>query len=308
MKTKWMRELLCFSRKERNGIVILLSIIFLLIITTKLIPLFIQEDSTDFSKWEAEVKLYLDKNEERKSIGVTLHPEAFDPNEVDSIGLVNMGLPVTVISNWMRYLEKGGRFRAKDGVKKIYGMTPGLFEQLDSFIIIPTKNYGSVNRTSNNSGLKPVTVLNRDTFSRHSPQRDPKPLLRLIELNSADSLQLIEVRGIGAILASRIIRYRNLLGGFYAVSQLKEVYGMREENFAVVAPLLAVDPSLVKPFNINFSTVKELGRHPYIGYRSAGMVVKLRDKTGKFTSPDNLSSIISVDSLARLVPYLKFAQ
>lgn len=303
-----MRELLSFSRIERNGIVILLSLIFLLILVGKLIPLFIHEDSTDFSKWEAEVKTYLDKTEEHESSGVILHPEAFDPNEVDSISLVNMGLPLQVISNWIRYLEKGGRFRGKDGVKKIYGMTSGLFEQLDSFIIFPQKSYASVNRASTNSGLKPVSGLVRGSLFRNNVQPDPKPVLILIELNRADSLQLIEVRGIGAILASRIIRYRNLLGGYYAVSQLKEVYGMREENFTAVAPFLAVDSSLVKPFNINFSTVQELGRHPYVGYRSARMVVKLRDKTGKFASPDDLSSIISVDSLARLVPYLKFAQ
>ncbi len=306
MKAKWMRELFRFSRKERSGIIILLLIIFLLIVLGKVIPLILQEDMSEFPKWESEVNSYLKSVGNNNTIGRTLHPEIFDPNNVDSIYLINMGLPLKVVSNWLRYLNKGGRFRDKEGVMKIYGMTPGLFEQLDSFIVFRKRSSTTVTSAEISSSIKTQFPVHRDTLFRKKAETIGSTAVKTIELNSADSLQLLEIRGIGSILASRIIRYRNLLGGYYAIAQLKEVYGMREENFVAVSPFVSVDPSGVKRFNINLSTIQELGHHPYIGYKAARKVVRLRDKIGKYTSPDLLSSIVATDSLNRLLPYLKF--
>ena len=67
MRTRWIRELLSFSRTERNGIIALLLVIFLLILAGLLIPLFFPEEHTDFSKWEAEVNAYYSKAEKNKS-------------------------------------------------------------------------------------------------------------------------------------------------------------------------------------------------------------------------------------------------
>ena len=130
----------------------------------------------------------------------------------------------------------------------------------------------------------------------------------MLEINNTDSISLLKIPGIGPVLASRIIRYRNLLGGFYAVTQLNEVYGMNRENTPAVAACLTVNRSNLKIFNINFSTIQELGRHPYIGYRTARKLLRLRDKKGKFLSADDLSSVVAPDSLTRLTPYLKFTQ
>lgn len=309
MKTKWIRELFSFSKKERNGIVGLLFIIFILLVTGKLIPLFIAPDNTDFSKWDAEVNTYLAKNGNSIPVKNILHPVAFNPNKVDSVSLVNMGLPPKVISNWLKYLHKGGRFKDKEGVKKIFGMTPGLFEQLDSFIVIPRLKIAKVKEAGSYQGSdKSGDGIKRDTIVwRTWSKRETKPVM-VQELNSTDSLHLLDIPGIGPVFASRIIRYRNLLGGYYSVSQLKEVYGMREENFMAVSQYFTADQSTLKKLNINFSTVQELGRHPYVGFSAARKICKLRDKTGKFSSPENLSTVVTGDSLKKLIPYMKFTR
>lgn len=306
MKFGRLRELLSFTRKERTGIIGLLFIIFILIIAGKLIPFFISPDNTDFSKWELEVNNYLSKKGRLNPCVSAVHPVAFNPNDVDAAGLENMGLPPRVIANWMKYLEKGGRFRDKEGVKKIFGMTPALFDQLDSFIVIvPVKTAevrpGNIRRMNQSDrGFK------RDTISRQTYSKKERVMVQ--DLNRADSIHLLGIPGIGPVFASRIIRYRNLLGGYYDVSQLREVYGMREENFCLVSAYFTADQSTLKTFNINFATLQELGHHPYIGYRTARKIFKLRDKMGKFTSPDDLSSAIAADSLKRLIPYMKFNQ
>jgi DNA uptake protein ComE-like DNA-binding protein len=307
VKTRWIRELFNFSRKERAGIIGLLLIIFILIVIGKLIPCFVPSDRTNFSKWEAEVNDYLAKTEKKIPVDRSLHPVLFNPNDVDTSSLINMGIPPKVAANWIKYLEKGGQFRDNEGVKKIFGMTPELFGQLDSFMVIPTVQLsGAAGNISN--VIKSKDGFKRDTVIRRTYSKREKEHVMVLELNGADSLHLLDIPGIGPVLASRIIRYRNLLGGYYDVAQLREIYGLREENFVAVSPFFTADQSTLKTFNINFSTIQELGRHPYIGFKTARKISRLRDKMGKFSLPADLSSVVAEDSLKRLIPYLKFTQ
>ena len=308
MNIKWIRELFNFSRRERNGIIVLLLIIFVLIVIGKLIPQFITSDTTNFSKWEAEVNTYLANTKKQIPEVRPLHLVAFNPNEVDSGALINMGVPPKVAANWLKYLEKGGKFRDKVGVKKIFGMTTELFEQLDSFMVIPSESFAEVKVGSNSARVKEYKGSRHDTIFRQTFTKREKEGVSIQELNGTDSLHLLGIPGIGPVFASRIVRYRNLLGGYYAVAQLKEVYGMREENFMAVSQYLRVDQSNLKTFNINFSTIQELGRHPYVGFKTARRILNLRDKIGKFSSPEELTSAMTNDSLKRLIPYIKFTQ
>ncbi len=307
MKTNWIRELFTFSKKERSGIVSLLLIIFILIVIGKLIPRFVPSETTNISKWEAEVNVFLENSKKQIPEERSLRLVAFNPNEIDSIHLIDMGIPPKVAANWLKYLKKGGKFRDKEGIKKIFGMTTGLYEQLDSFIVFPQAR-NSVNSDRNVIIVKSENNHKRDTIFKSTFTENKKALVNRLELNSADSLHLLEIPGIGPVFASRIIRYRTLLGGYYAVDQLREVYGMREENFMAVAQYFTADPSSLKTFNINFSTIKELGRHPYVGFRTARKIFNLRDRIGKFSSPDDLTQVVASDSLKRLIPYVKFIQ
>lgn len=308
MRIKLVRELLGFSRKERSGIIVLLLVIFLLILFGKLIPLFISSEKPDFSAWEAEVNTYLIKTEPQIAATLVLNLVSFDPNKVDSVSLSTMGLPERLSANWLKYLQHGGRFRDKEGVNKIYGMTPEIFEQLEPFILFSAQ----ISKISNTKGLNPINKSLKgywkDTSAHTEYQRKEKIILSIQELNSTDSINLLKIPGIGSVLASRIIRYRNLLGGFYDISQIKEVYGLRSENFTSVSAFLRVDASVVKTLNINFSTVQDLGHHPYIGFRTARKLIRQRDKKGMFLSANDLSVSLGSDSLKRLIPYLRFSE
>lgn len=306
MRSSWMRALFSFSRTERSGIIGLLFVIFILILVGKLVPLFIPTEKHDFSKWEAEVNAWLAETENTIPAQNLLRPVPFNPNEADSFCLANMGLPSTVVSNWVKYLAKGGRFRNKEGVRKIFGMTPVLWSQLDSFIVIPPDKLTEVRTAGDARVNRSKRYFGHDTIIGEA-YREKNPVI-IQDLNSTDSLHLLEIPGIGPVFASRIISYRKLLGGYYAVSQLREIYGMREENFMAVSSYFTADPSSLKTFNINFSTIQELGHHPYIGFRTSRKIFQLRDKVGKFSSPDDLTPVVSADSLKRLIPYLKFNQ
>lgn len=308
MKVNWIRELFSFSKKERLGIVSLLVVIFILMVVGKLIPRFIPSEKTDFSKWEAEVNAYLENSKKQIPKEKPLQLVVFNPNEVDSVRLTEMGVPSKVAANWLKYIAKGGRFRDKEGVRRIFGMTSALYEQLDRFILVPQATVSKVVEGKNTNVVKSGSEYKHDTiFPKYIP-KGKKERVSVLELNNADSVHLLEIPGIGPVFASRIIRYRNLLGGYYAVGQLKEIYGMQEENFTAVAQYFTADPMSLKTFNINFATIQELGRHPYIGFRTARKICNLRDKKGKFSSPEDLSVVVASDSLKRLIPYVKFTQ
>ena len=92
------------------------------------------------------------------------------------------------------------------------------------------------------------------------------------------------------------------------MGQLKEVYGMTEELWSKAAPFLVVDTTGLKKVEINFSALPELGRHPYIGFKTARRLLRHRDENGKYLVEADLCPFFSADSLKRLLPYILFGE
>ena len=127
-----------------------------------------------------------------------------------------------------------------------------------------------------------------------------------IDLNRADSVQLLPLPGIGPVFARRIIKYRNLLGGFFRVDQLMEVYGMKEETLELVKDKIFADTSAIRTFNLDSASFKDLLRHPYLEYEDVKALVEYRDFKGKIQSKQELQdNFILADSvLQKVLPYL----
>ena len=131
-----------------------------------------------------------------------------------------------------------------------------------------------------------------------------------LELNSADSIDLLALYGIGKAFSRRIIKYRSLLGGYYTSEQLLEVYGMDSIRYLGFYNKIRVDTNLIKKINLTTVQFRELLRHPYVQYDMVKSYVNYRDKHGP---PDNLSKLWHEaswpDSLkACLSPYLSLGQ
>lgn len=126
------------------------------------------------------------------------------------------------------------------------------------------------------------------------------------ELNSADSIDLVQLYNIGPTIAHRIIRYRALLGGFVNIEQLREVYGIDSARFADIAPHLYVDPLSIQLIDINQADIAQLKRHPYLDYYQAKAIVTLRQRSGSYhTTADLLNiPIIEKETFTKIQPYL----
>jgi competence ComEA-like helix-hairpin-helix protein len=110
----------------------------------------------------------------------------------------------------------------------------------------------------------------------------------IVELNVADTTILQKIPGIGSTFARRIVSYRNLLGGYYSVNQLSEVYGIDEDRFNDLKKWFIADPLQIQKININVISQDSLQRHPYINYAQARTIIQLRRQKGKLTGWENL--------------------
>ena len=137
----------------------------------------------------------------------------------------------------------------------------------------------------------------------------PVEKLILVELNSADSLELISIKGIGPVYAHRILSYRKSLGGYYAKRQILEIYGMDQQQYENVEAYFTVDQSLIKRMNINSAEFKQLVSHPYLNYEQVRNILTFRDEVRPYQSIDELRNIELIDDtlFSKIANYLNLS-
>jgi DNA uptake protein ComE-like DNA-binding protein len=134
--------------------------------------------------------------------------------------------------------------------------------------------------------------------------------IKKLELNTCDSASLERLPGIGPVLSARIIKYRNLIGGYYSVDQLKEVYGLSAETFTLISGRVTADSLLIKKIDINHSGFSEMIRLPYLSRYEVNAILTYRKLNGIIRSPDELVSnkLLPGVKAGKVRPYLEFGQ
>jgi DNA uptake protein ComE-like DNA-binding protein len=290
-----IRNYFGFTGNQVSGFLVLIPLMVVIIFAPPVYRNWMAHSESDFSEEEA----FLDSLV--FATAVSLDPGAvqqnavsylaFDPNEIGETGLVQMGFPVAVAKRLVNYREKGGFFRIKSDLKKIYGLEPGLYHNIEPYILLPDR-------------LEPARTSTDDT-----PLVNTKKTIVPFNLNTADTSQLKQVYGIGKVLATRIVKYRTQLGGFVSKKQLSEVYRLDSATITRLLDHAFIEENFQpEGININLATEAELGRHPYISLPVARSIVTYRFQHGKFTSVDDLDKIVALTSadLDRIKPYLIF--
>lgn len=298
-----IREYFTFTRNERLGIIVLLVLIGLGIAANQLVFYFEKPAKIDPDELE-ELMLVLDKQRKdaQRTKGVLF---TFDPNTIDSLALDSLRLPLRIKRNLLKYRDKGGRFYEAADFGKLYGVTDSIYAQFEPYIV--------VEKTFSHKKVPKEIAREKDVLSDESKKRYQAPVHHekempdLIELNLATPEELVILYGIGEVLSKRIVKYRNLLGGFASLDQLNEVYGLKPETIKKILPYLELDTSLVAQININFAETKELARHPYITWDMARALVDFRSANGFIHDLQLVRSngLINDPDFRRIFPYLK---
>jgi competence ComEA-like helix-hairpin-helix protein len=140
---------------------------------------------------------------------------------------------------------------------------------------------------------------NRNKFKNITPKL-------LVSINTSDTISWKKIKGIGSKRAFQIIKYRDLLGGFQNLDQIKEVYSINDSLFDSFKDVLTIKDSTLRCLNINLSTVEELKKHPYINWNIANSIVSYRNQHGQYVSLDDLLKIriLNNEIYLKIVSYL----
>lgn len=223
-------------------------------------------DSIDYKRLEDFILIKPIKKQEHK-------PFVFDPNLISASGWDSLGVHSHVVTRISKYLASGGRFKQPEDLMVIYGFDSLKFKELLPFIRI---------------------------------KRQIKPRMVRLDLNSADTSQLIALPGIGAYFAKKIIDYRIKLGGFYSINQLSDINGLRKSRVDSLSSYLLTKLKIQRSININKATIEELSAHPYISYRVASDIIRFRKRKGAILDLETLhkKKILRKSAYEKLRPYL----
>ncbi|MEO6315647.1 MAG: helix-hairpin-helix domain-containing protein [Chitinophagaceae bacterium] len=309
MWKKFVKDYLSFTKKDRAGIMVLVTLILFVIVLPRFWP---AKKAMPASKEEIEkmqlLAAALPAADQQENIPNHTFPDrrtepkekavlfSFDPNTLDVAGWKRLGIRDRTVATIQNYLAKGGQFRKAQDIGKIYGLFKDDYERLLPYVQI-----------KNTPAIEKKVYEERKTYP--FPDKPVYPAKRapaVIEINAADTTALIALPGIGSKLAARIISFREKLGGFYAVQQVAETYGLADSTFNKIKTLLQCNPAAVGRININTADATILKQHPYIRWNLANAIVQYRNQHGSFKSVDDLQliEIVTPEIWEKLKPYI----
>jgi competence ComEA-like helix-hairpin-helix protein len=297
-----LRDIFTFTTRERNGTIVLLVLIAGALAFMAVQKNFIHLPEENFAQFDsflatldkqsadsipeqvAEAKSNIPRVSEEAGLHSVFQPKEhfyFNPNELSEHDWVRLGLSPAQARVVKNYEAKGGKFRTKEDVKKMFVISAELYAELEPFIVLPEEKAGNQQTANANESRRPMPAI--------------------LELNTADSTDLVSIDGIGPVFARRILSYRERLGGFRSIEQLREVFGMDEEHFEKVRPSVTADSTYIRRIN-----VPDLKKHPYFTPGVAQALVNYRKQHGPFRSVADIRGcvLVGADLYRKIAPYL----
>ena len=294
-----IRSYFTFSKKELNGIILLITLILIVLSFPAIYRYYSPVSFYDMEAFDTEMQEFQeqikrsDANQKEKEVAQADY-FIFDPNGLDEEYWRRLGLSGRQIKVIYKYEAKGGRFYNKEDVRKMYSISAEQYLKLEPYIRI-------AKTTSQEKENRKVSLFNSDPEKKNTKRV-------MIEINSADSAMLTEIRGIGPAFASRIIRYRDRLGGFYKIEQLKEVYGIDSIKYRQIEDQISLNSDQIIQININSATFELLKKHPYLSYKQMNAVLQYRRQHGPFKTIDELKKVtlLNEEIIRKIEPYILF--
>ena len=330
---RWVRRYFGYSRGEARGLIGLLALMLAAIVAPMLLhpelPVYLPAaDQRGLDQLVATLKEHratdqsfatryprreykkFDRSNSRYPTVAQVPLAAFDPNALSAEDWEARGVPHFVAGRMVKYREAAGGFKAKAQIKKMYGLENDVYQRLAPFIQLPDEAPSRTERSTyaasklGPDGKFPPFATTAGKFPR-------KPLhLQSFDLNTADTTQLMQIRGIGAGRAKWVVKYRNQLGGYLREDQLDEVFVLRDapdlrdslKKYTFVAPGFV--PQAVR---VNSASFDELYPHPYIRKGLARIIVAYRNQHGPFKTVEDLKQIpiLKTEDWEKIRPYVR---
>ena len=306
-----VRKWFSFNKGERVAIITIMAVILVLILACLFRPArkSLSESTLHnldslLALRQAAIEEVQQKQAEKPQEVTELHPFPFNPNTLTEEEWLQMGLTDRQVRGIMNYRAKGGKFYSKSDVAKLYTISEEEYAQLEPFIVLPevSRGKGTNTKSSSQGGVS--------TGSTTAPAETPvaKKAISPVDINTVDSTALVELPQIGGYTASRIIAFRDKLGGFIDKEQLRDVKGMDSARFNAIQPYIIIGEAELRKIDVNRADFKTLVGHPYLNYEQVKRIVNQREKRGMIKNWAQLQSLIENDGEVNslLEHYLKY--
>ena len=304
----FLKDYLIFSQAERFGFLVLCGCVFLILIVRWSLPYWIKPqipDTTAYSEEIVQFRSAVDAVSQAKDIFVVSAdlqsaPDFFffDPNKTTDGEWEKLGLNERQIRNIRNYQASGGQFKRKEDLQKLYTISVTQYQLLEPYVRF----------TANVSAVSEISPAPATKEPERAPYESRSVAKLQIDLNTADSALLTQLSGIGPVLASRTIKYRERIGGFTDVSQLEEVYGISRDLVERLAPQLSADSSFIRKIPVNTATYRDLIAHPYLNDQQVRGILNYIRLQKRINSMDELvqNNILKREDAEKIRPYLEF--
>jgi competence ComEA-like helix-hairpin-helix protein len=307
-----VRDYFTFTRDERKGALALVILQIILMLFLFFYKFKTVETISDTTKLEKTIEqfnaLYRQDSIDRVNKIKTFLPDTnfvdsanttpverklfvFNPNNLPDSLWEQLGLSTKQIQVIKNYESNGGKFFTKNDVKKMYCITPQIYVKLEPYISIP-----EIKKTFTNDTVKSLTETKRE-FKKWEPP--------IVDLNTADAEQLDSLPAIGEFRAASILKYRETLGGFTDIVQLKEVTGMNDSTYDAIKNFVVIRTRNIRKININTVDALRL-KHPYLSASLAKIIINYRKMHGDYTTVSDIKKlgIVTEEIYKKLSPYL----
>ena len=296
------KEFLYFSMGDRRAIVALGCIAVFAVGVLMVVDAWKEKEGN--VKTGEKVAVDVEEKEERGEVVMRM----FDPNTVDSLTLIGFGLKPWKVKNFLHYRAAGKVFRSAEDLGDTYGWTAEDVERVASYVRVG-KKYGKSGRNEKHEKYGKNENNWNDGKRWEKKEKPERPsnkfqTLTKVDVNTADTAMLRRIPGVGAKISEAIVRYREKVGGFYSVEQLREIKMVSPE----LLEWMEVSSPNVQKIPVNEASFQALNSHPYISYEQTKALLQYIRLYGKVKDEQALleTGIFTKEDVERLKPYLVY--
>lgn len=308
------------SNSARRGLLFLEWIIILIVLGTFIYSWHEPQEVSDSRKKVLRTKSSYSQKQTNPSCSANfavpvekVETFPFDPNTADSTTLLRLGLAPWQVRAMYKFRAKHGRYHTPEDFKRLPGMTYELWERLGPQIRI-ARQFQYIDESEKHSSFpeknaQTVQVSDKPVVSQKEDSIVSRPhkfeTITQVDINKADTTELMRIPGIGSYRSGKIVEYRRKLGGFLKAEQIMEACEMPDEILQWVT--VSAEAS-AKKVNVNKFSLQRLMNHPYISFYQARAIVEYRKAYGKIRSIEELRGMegFTPQKIEKLQPYLEF--
>ena len=288
------KSLFHFSKEQQKGVLGLFSIIIILQVVYHFVDFTkVNKHSKEEQTWLA-LQTKIDTQLREKKYEYKMYP--YNPNFITDFKGAKLGMSVKEINRLFAFRKLGKFANSPEEFQKVTGISDSLLQVMSPYFKFPDW----VTNKQNN----PNYVSNYKLYDKFPK----KEALKILEINQATKEDLMKVSGIGDALSDRILKQKEVFGGFVSMEQMNDIWGLSPEVLASLNQYFKITtlPKINK-ININNASIKELGSFYYFKYPISKNIVVYRSMNGNLKIED-LTNIkaFPVDKLKIIALYLEF--